>query len=284
MRKTYYILPLLAAAVFSSCEKDIDFDYHELDPITVIEANLSDTHTSVIITETTPVDEPMNRTRYTDATVLLTDLTTSESTLLTPDTEDTYTFPGAGIPGHSYKLTVDRSGKHYEATSAMLMPAKLLSFHFYRVAMPMEMSMIVSQVIFIDPPDTRGDCFIVRFFRNGELLSMGTISDIQATTQGLLIASTMMPDRYSMPEGYDIDDESLKKLLRDGDEITVSVTPVERGYYDYLVALKSGSNGPRMFDGDFCLGYFLAAPESEATLIYDHTTVPEYETPNININ
>lgn len=187
MRK--HLAILTASILFlASCEKEIDFKYRQIEPITVIEGNLTETETSVIITETTNVDEPMNRTRFTDATVTLTDLTYGTSLQLLPDSEGGFTHPQRGIPGHRYRLDVERSGWLHSAECEMLEPADILAFSLFRIKPPM-MDMIVAQVSFRDNhPLTPGDSYIVRFFRNGELISYSTITDIQSR-DGVLVAS-----------------------------------------------------------------------------------------------
>ena len=47
--------------------------------------------------------------------------------------------------------------------------------------------------------------------------------------------------------------------------------------YDYLIALQSDSNGPKMFEGDYCLGYFMAAPISKSEIIYRPSEMKEYK-------
>lgn len=37
------------------------------------------------------------------------------------------------------------------------------------------------------------------------------------------------------------------------------------------------SNGPRMYSGDFCLGYFLAAPVAESAVIFHPDELTEYK-------
>lgn len=274
----------MAALLQAGCQKDIDFKYREIEPITVIEGNLTMEYASVIITETTPVDEPMNRRHYTDATVTLEDLTDGSLIPLTPDADGIFTLPAApspgesaespegaaaGIPGHNYRLTVSRGGVTYTCQSEMLPPVRILDFGFQRVETPMG-HLIVGQVAFTDNPETRGDCYIVRFFRNGELYNWGTISDIQAL-DNILLASFKVIDESELPDDAHQDDDLRNQLLKPGDEVRAIVVPVSRTYFDYLVALNQGSNGPLLFTstGDFCLGYFLAAPESTATAIFD---------------
>ena len=70
------------------------------------------------------------------------------------------------------------------------------------------------------------------------------------------------------------DDEDDKDNLKDGDELTVTVSPVSLEMYDYLVGISSDSNGPAMFDGDFCLGYFLAAETAQSTIVFNSKDIP----------
>ncbi|MDE5750269.1 MAG: hypothetical protein K2H87_05825, partial [Duncaniella sp.] len=71
--KTFQILAtaILLMALLTSCEKELDIRYHDIDPLTVIEAELTPDGARVGITMTTPMDEPMDLTRLTDATVTL---------------------------------------------------------------------------------------------------------------------------------------------------------------------------------------------------------------------
>lgn len=293
MRKPFAII-MSACLLLISCEKEIDFRYRHIDPLTVIEANLTETSASVIITETTDVDEPMDRTRYTDATVTLTDMTEGSSRQLLPDSEGVFTYSGlsgasgsAGIPGHSYRLDVERGGWLHTSECEMLRPADIVDFRLYRIKPPM-MDMIVAQVTFLDNnPLIAGDSYIVRFFRNGEIFSVGTITDIQAVG-GVLVTSINVPDTRDFSES-DFEGRDHDDLLWEGDELTVTVVPAPARYLHYLVALNQGSNGPLMYETkplagtrpasgeDFCLGYFLTAPETSRSVIIRSADIPDYK-------
>ena len=75
MRLHNILLSIGLMAVLVSCEKELDISYHNIDPLPVIEAELTPDGARVGITMTTPMGEPMDRTRLTDAVVTLTDLT-----------------------------------------------------------------------------------------------------------------------------------------------------------------------------------------------------------------
>ena len=40
-RKIYILMMTIVCAVLSSCEKELDFKYHEIDPLLVIEGSLT---------------------------------------------------------------------------------------------------------------------------------------------------------------------------------------------------------------------------------------------------
>ena len=105
-----YISLFLTGLSLVSCEKDLDFKYHDIEPLTVIEAVMTDKGINVGITLTTPMDEPMNRTRLTDATVILSDLTDGTSITLSPVKNGYYSDSTPGIVGHVYHLSVERHG------------------------------------------------------------------------------------------------------------------------------------------------------------------------------
>ena len=65
--KSIALLPV----VLISCEKELDFKYHDIDPITVIEGVLTLDGPLIATTLTMPMDEPMDHTRLTDASVEL---------------------------------------------------------------------------------------------------------------------------------------------------------------------------------------------------------------------
>lgn len=54
----YTISAILLSAMFLlSCEKDIDLDYHQVDPLYVVEASISNEGTNVRISRTNNMDD-----------------------------------------------------------------------------------------------------------------------------------------------------------------------------------------------------------------------------------
>ncbi len=259
---------LLAGAVMlSSCEKELDFHYHEVEPQLVIEANLTQEGTTVLLTETTPMDEAMNTTPVTDATVTLIDVTDGSTCTLPLRGDGTFGDNTAGITGHDYRMEVVRGDRKYSSVCTMRQPTEITALEFEWIKMPYDY-VAVLQVSLTDP-DSADDCYWIRLLRNGEPYIWTATGDIHAV-DGII-------NQIIMTSRKDTDEEDEDRILLDGDTVTVIVSPVSHDMLDYLVALESDSNGPCLWEGDFCLGYFLASPAATATIVYRPDEMKEYK-------
>ncbi len=265
MKRTVTTL-ICAAMLLCACEKELDFDYHEIQPITVIEGSLDQYGASVAITLTTPMDEPMDTVRLTDADVTLTDLSDGSAATLLLDSTGTFRSTLTGHTGHTYRLDVTRLGSTYSATCTMPAPSEILSMDMEWIKMPYD-HVAVLKVTFTDNPHTGGDAYWLRIYRNGEPYHW-SVGDDRAAVNGEISAVFMTSRR-------DTDAEDDSDLLLDGDVLSATLTPISRQMYLYLEALTSGgSNGPLMYQGDFCLGYFLAAPTSRSAITFRPDSLP----------
>ncbi len=256
------IVPLLFLILLSvsSCEKELDFKYHDIDPIPVIEAELTPGGIQVSITMTTPMDEPLDRTHLTDATVTLEDL--SEGIIFYPvaDGDGIYRDATPGVPGHEYRLTVEREGCRYVAKTVMYPPTEIVGLSFSWIRMPYD-HVAVLRCDFLDNPSTSLDCYWVKIFRNGKIYRWMEVDDRSAKEGVKSVA--MMTTRM------DTDEEDEEDLLLAGDEVTVTVSQITPDMHEYLETLQNDSNGTAMFTGDFCLGYFTATSPVSSTIIFD---------------
>lgn len=260
MKAIIKIIFLFIGILLTGCEKELDFKYHDIDPILVIEGSLTQTGAEVSLTLTTPMDEPMNRERLTDAEVMIADLTSGEEVSLAPDSEGVFLSDTPGIEGHRYRLTVKRDGEVYTAESTMGGEVDITGMEFNWIKMPYDY-VAVLQVSFTDDPESDEDCYWLRLYRNGEAYKWIAINDMLSTNG--IINEVMMTTRM------DLDEEDEADKLEDGDVVKATVVPVSRAMHDYLEALSVGnSNGPRMFDGGFCLGYFLAGPVTAKEIVF----------------
>ncbi len=263
----HFLIFLIIIIPLQGCEKEIDIKYKDIDPILVIEGQLTQNGANVRLTYTTPMDEPMNVTPITDADVFLKDLT--DGTLLQLHTSEsgTFTSESPGIVGHNYELSVIRGNSHYCAECEMAGYAKILNVEFNWIKMPYD-DVAVLQVTFLDNPLTSGECYWVRLYRNGEAYMWNLITDVYSK-EGVI-------NEVFMTSRKDLDEEDDATALRDGDVVTASVSVISREMYDYLEAVSSDSNGPAMYGGDFCLGYFLATQISEESIVFKPDLIPYF--------
>lgn len=266
MRILRYIYPLLLLVLAVSCEKELDFKYRYIEPITVIEGLLTPEGIEVAVTLTTPMGEPMDRTHLTDAAVTLLDLTDGSTVTLNPDAEGYYADSRPGVTGHEYRLTVERDGCRYEAVTTMYPPTEIVSLDFNWIKMPYD-QVAVLQGKFLDT-DIDGQCYWVQLLRNGESYQWLEV-DNRGSIDGVYSFLTMTSRR-------DTDEEDDDEVLYDGDIMTCRVSPVSRAMYDYLGALQIGSNGPAMFSGDMCLGYFMATSPVSRSIVFHPDEISDY--------
>lgn len=245
--------------LFASCEKDIDIDYHTIEPLPVIEATLTQEGACVGITYTTPMDSPMDKTHLTDATVILTDLTAGTIQSLLPDTDGYFRNPTPGIVGHEYKLSVIIDNMEYQSFSQMSAATEIESAKFVWIRMPGD-DMAVLQILFTDPLLTN-DYYWIRIYRNGNPYIWSVASD-RAAVDGIVEEAITTTHRDTEQE------EDEKQIILDGDEVKVEISHISREMCDYLVALQNGNNGAYNFKGGDCLGYFLASEYAQSNIIY----------------
>lgn len=257
-RSSVILTSVMALMALSSCEKELDFKYHDIEPLMVIEAAIDQNGSKVSLTYTTPMDEPFDNAKLTDAVVNITDVETGNSEQLSVGNDGFYRGETAGEIGHQYRITVEREGKLYQSESRMLSEVEIQDLNFCWVKMPGD-DMAVLQIHFTDNPIT-ADYYWVRVYRNGEAYLWNATSDM-ASVNGIVEENFTTTHR-------DESQEDEKSLLRDGDEVTVTVTPIDKLMFDYLTALSINSNGARLYTGDFCLGYFLASPVAKQTIVY----------------
>ncbi|MDE6381046.1 MAG: DUF4249 domain-containing protein [Muribaculaceae bacterium] len=254
--------------MMTSCEKVIDLDYLDIEPLTVIEGELTSDGAKVAITLTTPMDEPMDRSRLTDASVTILDLTDDVQYSLSANADGFFTDSTPGIPGHCYRLTVERLGNTYSMETMMYPATEIVSAEFNWISMPYD-KVAVFQTRYLDNPAATGDCYWVKLYRNGEIYSWQEQDD-RTAFDGV---NTF----FTMTSRMDTDEEEDDEVLFDGDVMTVTVTPISREMHDYLEALQNDSNGPFLFSGPRVLGYFLASDPTSRSVTFHPDQIPEYK-------
>ena len=116
------ILLLLLLLALTGCKREIDFDYHDVEPVLMIEGRVTNEGSEVTITRTRNMEDSMKNPCLTGAEVVITADGVEERLSFDPYT-DCYRSALCGTVGKTYHLDVKFEGCHYEATSTMPAPA-----------------------------------------------------------------------------------------------------------------------------------------------------------------
>lgn len=258
---------LTITVVLSGCEKDLDLKYHDIEPLTVIEAELTSEGLKVEIKLTTPMDEPMDRTLLTDAEIKLTDLTTGDVREVFADNEGVYYDPEPGIVGHQYRLSVKRDGKLNETETVMYPATEIIGLDFNWIKMPYD-HVAVFQAQFVEDSSQEGDCYWIKLYKNGEIYLWQEVDD-RSSFGGIGTFVTMTSRKNT-------DEEDDDEALFDGDVMTFSICRITREMHDYLEALQHDSSGPALFSGPRCLGYFIATTPCQQSIVFHPDEIPMF--------
>ena len=152
--KARIMMPLLCVLLFTACEKEIDFDYHEIAPLVVVEGRVTNEGTEVHIIKSRLVTDSVRGKTLPGATVVIT-CDGHQETLSYHPADDCYTSAMKGQAGKTYQLSIDFEGKHYESASTMPAPAPIISTQFYWMKV-LEERLLVNVLWATDPrPDVR---------------------------------------------------------------------------------------------------------------------------------
>ena len=249
-RITYAALSFLAV-LLASCEKEIAMDYHQVEPLYVAEATVSQEGTSVRLTTTQDMtDNSRNKHNVTGATIVL----SSGGEVL-----DTLRYEGngkyisdvAGWEGVTYTIDIYVDGRHFSSSSTMQSEPVINSFRF------VWKKVLGERILFADLKlqdlPTQNNYYFMHIYRNKIGYRWAVMRDENNPGGELQQLFSCTTERELNKD----DDDALF----DGDRIHLEVRSIDRPAYDYLYSMQvmddSGTNPVQNFTGG-CLGYFSA--------------------------
>ena len=99
---------LIPSFLLSSCEKDIEIDYHQVSPLYVVEAYVSNTNMEARISRTQNMDDNSTQSDISNATVVITG-DDGSSNKLNYQSNGRYYSKSKGTPGVTYTINIDGS-------------------------------------------------------------------------------------------------------------------------------------------------------------------------------
>lgn len=228
-----------------ACEKEIELNYHNATARYVIEAEVTNTGTSVYISQTTGMDATSISSDISQATVVITDDEGNRYDI--PYTMDGYyTSELTGKPGTTYQIDVTLDGRHYTSTSTMQREPNLTSTRFIWKEILSERS-VYGEVRLMDTPNQE-NYYYIQVTKNG------------SAYRWIVFTDDSNPNK-ELKQFISFGERSNSEKLKDGDIVSYHVRSVDKSAYDYLYSMQrmsdTGTNPTTNFTGG-CLGYFTA--------------------------
>lgn len=283
MRNLYILLLLLLTL---SCQKEIELDYRDIEPVVSIEGRVTNEQVYVLITRTRSMNDSVKSRGIGGAVVTISSEDGTEQ--LVYDARDGYYRPASGmkgVPGRTYRLDVTLDGHQYAATSTMPRQAPIVSTQFIWQSL-LDNGMLMYEMWASDPePDMRNYYWYrvdrrakdpkVRQKQGTDAYRWSSFDDRGAINAR--IYRDIMCVNEEMMDGQDIEDDQLKSILFDGDTITLQLMTIDRAMFEYYQSLsvgqRMGANPISNISGG-CLGYFAAGSVSHAdTVIYNKNII-----------
>ena len=256
----FYLLPLTSCfLLLTSCEKEIDIDYHQVDKLYVAEGlvtqsgstNRTNKPTYVRLTTTQDMtDNVSNSHNLTGATVVLSEDGYVLDTLRYWR-NGYYISDCQGYEGSQYTIDIYLDGNHFQSSSVMQAEPQFASFRF------VWKDVLSERLLFgdlkIDDISGQNNYYFMHIYRNGIGYRWAVMEDAH-NAGGELQQWVSCTTERNLDKN---DDDGLK----DGDKIHLEIRSIDRRTYDYFYSMQvmqnSGTNPVQNFTGG-CLGYFSA--------------------------
>lgn len=278
----------LVTVVLTGCKKEIDFDFHEVAPVVVIEGRVTNEGMDVLVSNTRSVADSVHPRCLPGAVVSITGNGTTTTLPYNADT-DSYHSDVTGQAGQSYQLSVDYDGHHYEASAFMHDAAHILSTGFYWLSVMGE-RMLAYELWATDPQPTERNFFWYRLDRisnHPHILQMNALAkepyrwsvhDDRGSPLGKIFINVMTTSEKTMDED---EEENWKSILYEGDKVVCRLMSIDRPVYDYFSSLRAGQRGganPNTNISGGCLGYFAASTVTRSdTIEFHRSEVQEWQ-------
>lgn len=259
MNRYRFSLIILTITFLSSCKKDIEVDYHQVEPLYVVEASVSDSGMKARISLTNDMDNNSTMSQISDATVIITG-SDGSSVTLPYVSNGTYKSVATGIPGVEYRIDIDIDGHHFSSTSVMQEMPELNDFHFMWKTI-IQQKLLMAEALFQDIPN-QDNWYFIHLYRNDSGLRWAVKRD------------DVDPDgELQQLFSFGTEDSDDEDMLHEGDRMHLELRAIDKRTYDYFYSMQimdnTGTNPIPNFTGG-CLGYFSAYSEVTYNCIF-HT-------------
>ncbi len=269
-----------------ACEKELDFEYHEIPPVVVVEGRLTNEGTEVLLTRSRSVEDSVQGRGLAGAQVVVTGEGVHE-TLAFDAATGRYRSAFKGISGQTYRLAIDFEGQHFEGEATMPPPAPIISNKFVWMNV-LDMRALTYVVWAADPQPSQRNYFWYRMDRRShhphlqgkrqDKAYRWNVFDDRGMPQNMIFAQMMCTSEKVMEDDKE---EDWERIIYDGDSIFFYFMTIDEPTYEFYRSLRSGQSGganPTSNLTGGCQGYFTAGSVTRAdTVVFRRELVKEFE-------
>lgn len=256
--------------MLASCEKEIEIDYHTVEPLYVVEAGITEDGATARISQTQDMADEIGARPVNNAIVTICSDNGEQSTLHL-DSAGCYSSGIKGVTGRKYTLKVQIGDYVTESASEMQESFEMNDMHMYKVKV-LEDEIVYYHVKVSGYNSDEKGYYHTLITRNGKPYKWNVMDNKGYTDTTAINVACFVYCELNMDD---------KDILVDGEELGVEVRKIDRRTYDYLYALRmssnSASNPIRNFSNPTTLGYFSASNSRKMTGFMFRKDDLEYE-------
>lgn len=174
MKYIPFLIPIIL--LLWSCEKTIEIDLDQAEPLVVIEGLITNEYRQhqIKISKTNPYTTNGQTPRVSGASVMVED---NEGTIYEFEESEPGIYLSkeafAGQVGYTYNMSVEVEGQHFTASDQLLsvppIDSLTIKIDEEEAADPEDEGRFYDVLIFVEEPQETVDFYLVKFFRNGEV-------------------------------------------------------------------------------------------------------------------
>jgi len=265
----YRKLLISLVILFTACEKEIDLDYREVDPIYVAEATVSPQKTRVRITTTRSVDVNSQDGIYVENALVAIQLPDGFEDELTYKGRGVYESSVVSVEGATYNIDINIDGQHYTSASTVLSAPQVSNVRFVWKKVTTERMLFID--LHLQDTPNENNYYFMHLYRNGIGYRWAIMKDSE-NPGGELTQLFACTTERAMDDGSDSD------ALKDGDVLKLEIRSLDKASYDYFYSLQlatqSNTNPLPNFTGGM-LGYFSAYQDYTRSFVFHRADVEE---------
>jgi hypothetical protein len=218
--------------IAGSCTTDIDLGYRDIEPIIMVQGVVTNEKTEVLITQTRSMYDSVKGRCLPGAQVVVSSDHGERDILVYDEKANVYrsTTGFTGTPGHTYFLSIDYKGQHFEGKSKMHLPSPVKSSGFTWFPVAGE-KVLMYQILAEDPYSDIFQYYWCRVAVNDTVYRWDVRTNRGNFPGEIAIDIICMTKRQAEKN----DKGFSKRLLYDGDIVTLDIMPVDSGVSNYLM-------------------------------------------------